>query len=180
MMAKALRAAVGNWRYVLLSGITAALAFAFAVWMPNLKLLVSILTDRRAPIVDKIKIPIDLLGSISSNFSVLAASYTIITALLFGINVSLIVHNLKFRKLRLLSTGGVVGGLGVVSGVFGVGCAACGSLIFMSVLGTTAGAGVVALLPLKGGEFGIIGVGLLGLATYLLVRQTRKPPVCKA
>ena len=175
-----LRTVFGDWRYGLLTGVTAALAFAFAVWMPNLRLLVSILADPRVPSIDKLKLPADLLGSINSNFSTLAASYTIIMALLFGVNVSLIAYNLKFKRLRLLSAEGAVGSVGIVSGVLGIGCAACGSLIFSSVLGTAAGAGVIALLPLKGGEFGIVGVVLLAFATYLLIRQVSTPPVCKS
>lgn len=178
-MAKALRTIFGNWQYVLLSGITAAFAFAFAVWLPNLKLLFSIFTDPRVPVVDKLTLSVNLLGSIASNFSMLSASYTIVIALLFGINVSLIIYNLKFKKLRFLGAGSTVGSLGVVSGVFGIGCAACSSLILMSVLGTAAGAAIIAFLPLRGGEFGIIGVMLLGAATYLLARQIAKPVVCE-
>ena len=169
----------GNWRYGLLSGVAAALAFAFAVWLPNLKLLFSILADPRVPFLDKLKLPADLLGSIGTNFSILAASYTIIIALLFGVNVSLTIYNLKLKKLRFLGAEGAVGGLGVASGILGIGCAACGSLIFLSVLGTATGAGFIAMLPLKGGEFGIIGIILLGVATYLLARQMGKPPLCK-
>lgn len=176
----ALRAVFGNWRYAVLSGVTAALAFALAVWMPNLRLLDSILADPHVPIIDKLKLPVALLGSIGSNFSTLAASYTIMMALLLGVNVSLIAYIQKLKKLRLLSTEGAVGSLGIVSGVLGIGCAACGSLIFTSVLGTAVGAGFIALLPLKGGEFGIVGVILLAVATYLLVRQMSTAPVCKS
>lgn len=177
-MAKALRTIFGNWRYVLLSGITAGFAFAVAVWLPNLKLLFSIFTDPRVSVIDKLTLPVNLLGSIASNFSMLSASYTIVIAILFGINVSLIIYNLKLEKLRFLGAGGAVSGLGTVSGVFGIGCAACGSLILTSVFGTVAGAGIGAFLPLKGGEFGIIGVMLLSAATYLLARQVSKPTVC--
>jgi hypothetical protein len=177
-MGEALCTIFGNWRYVLLSGITAAFTFAFAVLLPNLGLLFSIFIDPRVPAVDKLTLPVNLLGSIATNFLLLSASYTIVIALLFGINVSLIIYSLKLKKLRFLGAGSVFGSLGAVSGVFGIGCAACGSLILMSVLGTAAGAAVIAFLPLKGGEFGIIGVMLLGAATYLLARQIGKPTVC--
>ena len=48
-----------------------------------------------------------------------------------------------------------------------------------SLLGTAGGIGVIALLPLRGGEFGILGIVLLGIATYLLAKQISKPMVCE-
>lgn len=177
MIANAFTTVFRDWRYTLLSGVVAVFTFAFATWLPNLKLLFSILTDPLVSVGDKLTLPVNLLGSIATNFSVLSAVYTIAIALLIGINVSLIIYNLKLRQRQFPATGVTAGGLGIVSGIFGIGCAACGSLILMSVFGT-AGAAIIAFLPLRGAEFGIIGVVLLGASTYLLAKQITKPLVC--
>ena len=70
------------------------------------------------------------------------------------------------------------GSLGILSGIFGLGCAACNSLVLMSFLGVVGAAGIIPFLPLKGGEFGILAVFLLGMATYFAAKQISKPPVC--
>ncbi len=166
-----------NPLYLLLALIVSCAVFASAVLLPNRALLLSLWTDPSVSLGDKIVVPVSILGSIATNFSPLSASYTIAIAILVGINAVFIVY--------LLKNGGVVWGgssagvAGIFSGVLGIGCAACGSLILMSLLSTTLGVSIVAFLPLKGEEFGIIGVMLLGAATYLLARQISKPPVCE-
>ena len=178
MLAKALIAVFKNWRYMLLSTVVAIIAFALATWLPNFRLLYSILKDPLVPLSVKLTLPFNLLGSIATNFTQLAAAYTVIIALLIGVNVSLSVY--QVRRQRQFSGGSAgVSSLGVASGVLGVGCAACNSLVLMSILGISGGAGVIGLLPLKGGEFGILGMMLLGLATYLLAKQTVKPLACE-
>jgi len=167
-----------NKSYLLLAGATTLLTFAFAVWLPNIRLLLSLVTDPTVPISVKVSFPIRLFESIATNFTTLSASYTIIIALLTGINVALFVYYVK-RQRRLAQEGLMVGSVGIVSGVLGMGCAACGSLILTSLLGTAGGIGVIAFLPLRGGEFGILGVALLGIATYLLAKQIEKPMVCE-
>jgi len=164
--------------YLILSGAVALLIFAFAVWLPNIRLLLSLVTDPTVPISVKVSFPIRLFESITTNFTTLSASYTIVIALLTGINVALFVYYV--RKQRQLAQGGLtIGSVGIVSGIVGMGCAACGFLILTSLLGTAGGIGVIALLPLRGGEFGILGVILLGIATYLLAKQISKPMVCE-
>ena len=177
MIAHAFIKVFKDWRYVLLAASIALFVFAFAVWFPNLRLLFSILTNPLVPLPDKLMLPVRLLNAITTNFTVLAASYTIAIALLVGVNSALTVYQVR-RARRLSHAGAAVGSLGIVSGIFGLGCAACNSLVLMSVLGLLGGAGIIPLLPLKGGEFGIIGVLLLCVATYFTAKQITKPLVC--
>lgn len=167
-----------NKSYLLLAGAVALLIFAFAVWLPNVRLLFTLVTDPTVPISVKVSFPIRLFESITTNFTTLSASYTIAIAILTGINVALFVYYVK-RQRQLAQGGLAVGSIGIVSGILGMGCAACGSLILTPLLGTVGGIGVIALLPLRGGEFGILGVILLGIATYLLAKQIGKPMVCE-
>ncbi len=163
--------------YLPLALVVSCAVFAFAVLLPNRALLFSLWTDPSVTFGDKVAVPVNILGSIATNFSLLSASYTIAIAVLVGINAAFIVY--------LLKNGGVVWGgssagvAGIFSGVLGIGCAACGSLILMSFLGTIGGVSILAFLPLKGEEFGIVGVILLAAAAYLLARQIIRPPVCE-
>lgn len=172
----AFRTVFKNRNYFALSIGVSGIVFALATWLPNFRLLWSVWSDASVALADKIILPIRLLESITTNFTALSASYTILIALLAGINVSFamyLVHS------RVLSGGSLVTGLsGLFTGALGVGCAACGSLVIASLLGTATGISLLALLPLKGGEFGILGVALLGYSTYLLAKQITKPLVC--
>ncbi len=179
MIARAFVTVFRDWKYVLLSVVIAFVAFALATWFPNFGLLYSILKDPLVPLTDKVMLPINLLGSISTNFTTLAAFYTIVIALLVGINAALTTYQIRRQRRGFSGSGAAASSLGVLSGIFGIGCAACNSLVLMSALGVVGGAGIIPFLPLKGGEFGIAGVLLLAVATYLLARQITRPLVCE-
>lgn len=174
----AFRVVFRNWDYIALSGAVGLVVFALAMWFRNLRLLWSIWSDPSTTFVDKVTFPLRLLESIGTNFTVLSASYTIAIAVLVGVNVAFVVYILKHQKQRLSAAGVTTGTFGIRSGATGLGCAACGSLVISSLVATAGGASVLALLPLRGGEFGILGVILLGTSTYFLAKHITKPPVC--
>lgn len=158
-------------RSLLIAIGVSALVFAFAVWLPNLRLLAIVATGDAA-LADKIALPLNLLASITTNFTLLSALYTIVIAILTGINVAFIVE--LIRAKQMFAGGAAAGASGIVAGALGIGCAACGSLVLTALTGTILGTGALALLPFGGGEFGIVGVGLLGYSTYLLSKQITK------
>lgn len=66
----------------------------------------------------------------------------------------------------------------LTAGLFGVGCAACGTLV-ASPLPTFLGAGsLIALFPFGGGEFAMLGVGMLALLLVLTARKIVAPVAC--
>lgn len=159
-------------RSILISISVSVGVFALAVWLPNLQLLAIVLENSATPLWDKITLPLTLLSAITTNFTLLSAIYTILIAILAGINVSLIVE--LVRKRQMVAGGATAGSVGIIAGALGVGCAACGSLIVTALVGTTIGTGTLALLPFGGSEFGLIGAGLLSYSTYLLSKQLNK------
>lgn len=159
-------------RSLVIAVCVSVFVFVLAVWLPNLQLLVAFWADSGVPVIDKVALSLKLVPSITTNFTLLSALYTVLIAVLAGINTALIVELIRNR--RMVAGGVTAGGVGIVAGALGVGCAACGSLILTALVGTTVGTGVLAFLPLGGGEFGILGVGLLGYATYLLLKQINK------
>lgn len=160
-------------RYATLAGLTSLAAFILAVWMPNLGLIAELISDSNIPLGARLEAPFNFLGGIATNFSLLSASYTVAFALLFGANLAMIVFYLQKRK-AMLKQSGLASSVGVGSGVVGIGCAACGSFI-LSALGIT---GAVAILPLKGAEFGLLSVGLLSASIFFLSREIISHPLC--
>jgi hypothetical protein len=123
-----------------------AIVFAFAVWLPNVRLLFVVWTDATTPIADKITLPLTLLSAITTNFTLLSATYTVLIAVLAGINAALIVALIRARQI--VAGGATAGGFGIIAGALGIGCASCGSLILTALVGTTIGTGALAFLPI--------------------------------
>ncbi len=165
--------------YIALASAFALLAFVFAVWLPNIGLITDIFTTSSAPFAAKLKIALSLLGGIGTNFSTLSAGYTIAIAILFGIVVAMVVYLVRKKRAQLGSNTVATGLGGALSGILGVGCAACGSFLLMTILSLFGAAGALALLPLKGGEFGVASVVLLLASLALISRKITGPLICK-
>ncbi len=164
--------------YALLALLIASAVFVFIVWLPNVDLIMGIWGADGISLKDKTAVLISLLGSIATNFSFLSASYTIAIAVLFGINVALLVFLLR-QKVSEVKQGGVATGLlGLISGTLGIGCAACGSFLAAGVAAFFGGSGALLLLPFGGSEFGILGVVLLFISVVIVARQIGSPAVC--
>lgn len=170
--------------YILLAFGVAVIVFAGAVWLPNIRLIVDLISTSGIPLSEKILLPLDLLKSITTNFTIFSALYTIAMAVLFGIYVAMTTYLFKRRikQAKGLKQAGMLGTgfLGLLSGVLGVGCAACGSFILTSVLALGSASGSLTLLPFGGEEFGVIGVVLLVVAISITGRQINDPQVCAA
>jgi len=179
MVIQALQKVFRKPQYTILALAVSAAVFAFAVWLPNIPLIVRVMGHPGISFSQKLDLPISLLGSIVTNFTLLSASYTIAIAILFGINVSMIVYFLRRRVDEVKQAGLATGLFGITSGVVGMGCAACGSFLLMSTLSLVGASGILAFLPLNGGEFGILGVILLGVSLYMTAKKIQNPAICK-
>ena len=168
-----------NTSYVALASVLALLAFVFAVWLPNIGLITDIFMTSSAPFVAKLKIALSLLGGIGTNFSTFSASYTIAIATLFGIIAAMIVYLARKKRARLGGNTLATGIGGTLSGILGVGCAARGSFLLITILSAFGAAGALALSPLKGGEFGIASVVLLLASLVLISKKITESPICK-
>ncbi len=179
MAFETLKRVFGRPAYLALAVLTSVLTFVFATWIPNIRLIVSVLGSSDASLYEKLALPFSLIGSITTNFTALSATYTIAISLLFGVYIAMVAYHLKRRVVDVRQSGVAAGFLGVVSGFLGIGCAACGSFLFTGIATLAGATGVLAFLPFAGGEFGILGVVLLGYATYLLAQHMTKSPVCE-
>lgn len=168
-----------NTSCIALASALAIAAFLFAVWLPNLGLMGEVFSAGSTPLVTKFKIAISLLGGIGTNFSTLSAGYTIAIAALFGVNIAMIVYFLKRTRVRLARQDVAAGLGGLASGALSIGCAACGSFILSTALSSFGAVGALAILPLRGGEFGILSVVLLLVSLTLTAKKIAAPFICK-
>lgn len=165
-------------RYITIAVTISAMVFAFAVWLPNIRLIGQIIFNSSASVTDKVSFLFSLFGSIQTNFSLVSASYTIAIAALFGINVALLVYYVRCRRNALSRSGATLSISGLVSGVFGIGCAACGTFVLTPVLALFGASGLLTILPFGGEEFGFLGVILLVYSVYITLKRIEQPIVC--
>lgn len=181
MVLQALRQVFERRAYVFVAAMVALVALVFATWLPNLGLVWQITVSPSVSLIDKAEILLALVGSLWTNFTVFSALYTIAIAALFGINAAMVVYYLILRKQSICRTGpaGAATSLGgLASGFLGIGCAACGTFVLGPVLSLAGAGGLIALLPLDGQEFGLLGVGMLGYSIFLAARKFREPLLC--
>lgn len=164
--------------YIALASALSVVAFLLAVWFPNLGLIGEVFSGSNAPLAAKLGVALSLLGGIGTNFSLLSAGYTIAIAVLFGITTAMIVYLLTQRQVAAAGQNIAIGSGGVASGVLGIGCAACGSLILGAGVPFLGAAGALAVLPLNGAEFGILSVALLFVSLLLISRKIAEPIAC--
>ena len=163
---------------IAIAAVLAILAFLLAVWFPNLGLIAQVFWDSNTPLAAAFGIALSLLGGIGTNFSLLSAGYTIAIALLFGLTTAMIVYSARQRRIAATRKSIAIGSGAVVSGIVGIGCAACGSLILGVVLPSLGAAGALAALPLNGGEFGILSVALLFISLLLVSKNIADAMAC--
>lgn len=170
---------VFTWPYLLLAVVIAAAVFVLAVWLPNLDLLMNVITSPDVALVLKWQLAVSLLGSIGTNFTLPTAVSTIVSTLLFGIDAAMLTYYFKQQR-RLVSQGTMLTGVGgLVTGVFGISCAACGSLLFTSILVFFGASSLLLWLPLKGAEFSLLGAALLAVTLVLVSRAITEAAVCR-
>jgi len=178
MVAQALKQVFANGKYILVA-VTAALGvFILATWLPNLGLVWQIIVSSSVSLSDKAQVLVALIGSIGTNFTVFSALSTVAISVLFGTNLALIIFFLGARR-QFIGQGGSAAGLGgLVSGIFGIGCAACGTFVLGPVLSFAGASALIAFLPFGGQEFSVLGMGMLGFSLFLIAKKIGDPLVC--
>lgn len=157
------------------------LVVTLTVWLQNLPLIYYIIFSSGASLPTVLALLGNLYLGLGTNFTPLAMVTTVLIALLSGVNAGLLALYLKqTQSLRTIPTDTSLVQIGaMVSAVFGIGCASCGSIILMAVLLQLGAGGVLFLLPFHGQEFALIAVALLGYAARLLWQKLATPAVCR-
>lgn len=163
-----------NVAIAILTAITVLFA---AVWLSNRELLGFVLFSETFSFSSKVMILLKSFGGLMTNFTAASRTVTVLIAALFGINIAMTVHYLRTRIALERSMG--TSFAGALVGMFGVGCASCGSALLSVFFGTAFTASVVGALPFRGLEFGLLGVATLVLSLYLTSKKIIAPSVCK-
>lgn len=167
---KAIGTMLSNWKYLLLTMIIAAIFFAGNIYAPNLRILLSY-SGKPGLLFSLLK---DLFIGGVSNLPIHTLVIMILIAILTGMVISLITMKVRM-KIKFKEHAGKKATIGIVLGLFAPACASCG-LGLISIVGLGS---VLAYLPFKGIEIGILSVILLAYATYSLSSSMRECKECR-
>ena len=167
---------ITNPKYLALSTLVALIVIAFAAWLPNLHLITRTMTSSSMTIWQKTNLLTSLLGSLQTNFTPLSQVVTATSAVLTGLQASLLVFYIRQTAAVQQSMG--VSFVGVATSMLGVGCASCGSVVLTSLVGFGSATVVLGFLPFRGQEFGFLGIGILLFAMSLTLKKINQPYVC--
>lgn len=164
---------LGTPRYGILAGAVALVVLTLALMAPHWSLISTVLGSPSFSLSEKVITLGSLYGTLGTSLSALAAGSLTGSSALLGGNSALLAY-LIARRRRGTGPGMAASVGGLAAGSLGVGCAACGSLVLTTVLSFGGAGAALASLPLGGGEFGLIGLALLGWSAILLLKKVQK------
>lgn len=165
-------------RYILLALAVSFVIFSLSVWLRNLPLLRLVTASPLFDFSDKLSIFFGFLAGVNESIGLFPSLLIIAMSLLFGANTALFIYYIRQRRRLLAGKGGLTIGA-FIAGLFGIGCASCGSFLASSVLAVFGASSLIALLPLKGLEFAILSILLLSLSIYWLGKEIKNDPNCR-
>lgn len=169
----------GQAQYGALFVIVALLVWSAAILLPNSAIVSQVLLSESFGVRQSVAFLWSLLTSFGTSATPFTGVLTLVITLLCALNVVLMTYYIRRRQYQFRDRHVKAAGLaGVMSAVLGIGCAACGSVILTAIFGLVGGVGVLALLPLHGAEFGLIGLVLLLWTAVYLMRRIADPLVC--
>lgn len=172
---QALRAVFRQPRYLVLAGVLGSAALALSVWFNNVPLLRLTLLSPGFTLVGKVLLLGRLLGGLVTGFSGLTMFLLLVMSVIFGVNGALLFYSFSHRQRAAGSGSSLVA---LVSGVFGAGCASCGTYLLGATLASVGAGGLLPLLPLGGREFLLVSIILLVVSIMWSSRSLVAAGVC--
>ncbi len=168
----------GNRRYAGVGLGFSLAAFAVSLWLHNVALIKTALFSPLFTMTDKGLLLARLLGGISTNVTTLSAVLIVVLSIIFGINTALLLYSVRHKSAAtsMYATGSVAGG--VLSAVFGTGCASCSGYLLGPAFTSLGASAVLARLPLGGQEFLLLSIALLAISVVWSAKSIQAANVC--
>ncbi len=163
--------------YIFLVIATTALIIVLSIWLSMNQFVLWVLSDSVFSLSVKLKLLFSTLGAFQTNFTFFSRITTTIVAVLSGVNIALLIFYFK-KRIKLQAAAGT-STFGILAGLLGVGCSACGSVVLSSIFGLAATASVINILPFRGSEIGVVSVIILSFSIYTIAKRIDNPLFCK-
>ena len=176
-VAKAMRQVFSMWQYWLVSLGVAVMIVLITILLSQYQFIASILDSKIFDASVKLKVILSSLGSFQTNLTLEDQIFAVTIALLSGITMAMVVYYFKHRFSLQMAAG--TSFLGVLVGLFGVGCSACGSVVVSTIFGIGAASAFLGALPFKGTEISILSILILLGSICMIAKKIASPDVCE-
>ncbi len=175
---KAIKLVFINVRYIVTGAVFALIVYFLSVFTNKLGFINYTVGSDIFTFFTKVKLIFQSLFSIDTNFTSLFTFWTVVLlAIVSGINIAMLVYLLRRQAKASKEAGASF--FGIIAGMFGIGCAACGSVILTSIFGLGFTASLISFLPLDGGEFMILALIVMIISVYYVSKKIVDPMICK-
>lgn len=150
--------------YAVVAVVTAVVSLSAFVLSQNVRLVLDVVVGGSLPVENRLAVLAGLYPLLGTSFSPADGIALLVVAALVGVDIALVAYHVRVHGLSPREGGG--GAVGVVLGMLGAGCAACGSAVLLGLLSLVGAGGAVTLLPFDGAEFTALAVVALLLSIY--------------
>jgi len=171
LMARTVRLVLSLPVYAVLSVVAAATALSTFILSQNLAFVSAVGISGSASLSTRLEAMLGLYPGFGAPYSVPTSVMLYLVSLLIGVNIAMVVYHFREHELGARESGGSLAG--VVLGVVGAGCAACGSAVLAGLLTLLGLGGVLTLLPLHGLEFALLALGAVVLSIFWIAEGMR-------
>lgn len=156
--------------------VTACITMCMTL-IQNIPFIKTIWTTDTFSLFGKLNISFQSLYAFNTNLTHLSQFFHIIIALLIATHLTFLIYYYRARR-RLEGSAGI-GFIGIFSGIVGIGCSVCGSVVLSSLIGLSAATTLITMLPLRGVEFSLLAIIILLSANGYLGIKLQEPVACK-
>ena len=155
------------------------ISIAVLAW-PNLALVQYVIQSHTTTSANKLNLLGSLLVATPESIGWASVLLVLSLALLLAMVVSMLWYIYQNKLTAPTQWRRVLAatGTGTIAGLFGIGCVACGPLLFGGLLATVSASTLLILLPWHGLEVGLVALVLLVYALFALAKIITAPLVC--
>jgi hypothetical protein len=162
---------IKNPHYALIMASVFIVMFVMIIILPSMSFVYQFASIPGVTAIDVSKLIGRFIISSPAILGPLGFLYTVLISALFALNVGCITYYIFHTKGTQVCSALSQSGAGLLGGLFGIGCATCGSLVAASFLSIIGAGGIILALPLQGAEFAIAGSLLLLLSSIIILKK---------
>jgi len=170
-MARTARLVLSAPRYAALTAVAALASLTLFVVSLNVTLVGDVVLGGGLSPAGRLRVLTELYPFVGTSFGALQGAALYLVAMLAGVDIAMAAYH--FGEHGLSARSGGTSAVGLVLGVLGAGCAACGSAVLFGLLSLFGLGTSLLVLPLDGVEFALLAAVVLTLSIHWLAEGMR-------
>lgn len=163
--------------YWVIAIFSALVLLSIIILLPSYRLIGIVIFGNVFTLGQKLRILVTSFGAFQTNFTVSSRIFSLILSALVGINMAMFAYYWRARVAsRRVQASSM---FGVLVGILGVGCSACGSLAISTIFGISTAGVVINFLPFKGIELNLLSIFIIAGSIIYLAKKLQSPDTCK-